>query len=178
MGRVGPILRRLGDILEPSWAPLGPSWPSWRLSCASWRPLEPSLGPLGAVWAASGAVLGPSCGLLGPSWDHLGASWSLLGPSWWPKAEMTKTLKNHGKINVFWPPELSLERPAWLFGPTSSIMDHLRPSWDHLEPKTGPRYAEVRRGTPRYAEVRGVRGPSAGHLRAILRPSRAIVESS
>ena len=80
---------------------------------------------------------------------------------------------NLGKINVFWPPELSLERPAWLFGPTSSIMDHLRPSWDHLEPKTGPRYAEVRRGTPRYAEVRrGTRGVGGG-VGAILGPLEA-----
>ena len=102
-----------------------------------------------------------ACILLGPSWpawSHLGAilgpSWGYLGPSW-------------GHL-----------------GPTSPIMDHLRPSWDHLAPKTGPRYAEVRRGTPRYAEVRrGTRGlgaiwgPSGGHLGAILRPSRAILES-
>ena len=65
-------------------------------------------------------------------------------------------------------------------------MDHLRPSWDHLAPKTGPRYAEVRgvRGaSPKevkgYAGVRrgtpGVGREAWDHLGAILSLFGAIV---
>ena len=50
LGHVGPIVRRLGALLEVSWAVLGASW---------------------AVLGASGAVLKPSWAVLGPSWGPL-----------------------------------------------------------------------------------------------------------
>ena len=81
---LGATLGRLGAILGPPWAALGLSW-------ASLGRLLESLGALsGALEALSGtlgAVLGPSYGFLRRPKTQFG--------------EMSKTLKNIRKINVF-----------------------------------------------------------------------------
>ena len=74
LGRLGCIVRLLGDILGPYRALVGPSWPSWMPSWAAWR-------HIGAVFVAAWAVLGQCWRSLGRSWGDLDGLLGRLGPS-------------------------------------------------------------------------------------------------